>query len=103
MGKATLTARPTNESSGDLNTLMMQLHGVSDWRREQNGSVTIEYDDLATGPETIVEALRGLGFAADVQRDDPTQGDAARGTANTTRGASGANEGIVPPEDALPH
>lgn len=91
MGQAVFAARdPQQNTTADLETLIRNLHAVTQWKIEPGGIVTIEYDEQAGSVEVIEEALAGLGFEIQPIADDPNAGDVT-GTTATTRGAQGKN------------
>lgn len=75
MGRAVFVANdPNDRTAGQLEDLIPELRGVTDWNLGPGGEVVIEYDDEMIGAATIEEALAGLDFRVKHIDDEPRAG-----------------------------
>ncbi len=56
--------------------LIADIHGVTDWRIDDHGRVTIEYEPEETSSNVVEEALAGIGYRVEHVADSQRLGKA---------------------------
>jgi hypothetical protein len=64
------TYRP-KATRAEVETLLSQMDGVTDWRFHPGGEVVVEYGSNRISDETIEAALEGVGYSLVHISDDP--------------------------------
>ena len=58
-------------TAAEIEALLVEMSGISDWTIEANGEVRVEYDSYYLTSDMIEEALAGLGFKLKHLSEDP--------------------------------
>lgn len=60
----------------ELDDLLVEMHGIINWKIGADGEVTVEYDPVRISDQVIEEALDGMGFKLQHIFDKPHASDA---------------------------
>jgi hypothetical protein len=58
-------------TEAEIEALLVEMSGISDWTMEAKGEVRVEYDSYFISSDMIEEALEGLGFKLKHISEDP--------------------------------